>query len=1188
VGEVQLEALKLFHTVTSSGFDSDSDFLSKLCSEEIFIMLLENILECDEQISNENSNLENDNVSKPTVKKDTSKQIIQTLVFKTGICLQSGEDFELLLALLGSRKEKLTYISTILHQAVKEIHSTRDNLLSLSFAQMRIRSQTEGLGLDADELFKSLLDPDFNEEMVTGFIPKEVSETYFSPLILTLTNNITEGSDFVELFLKLIAFLFEDVDIFCSLLEDLDANFTTNFKKWVKAPFVEVSDDLVPVKESWILLKIESCRLLHLSCKNVEHCARLSELVQSPSPSLQTGLVRSLLARKGLTEEFSPFGSNCSSMVAVKLLKLAKPLGVFCESIKNKFLSQIKYFLVNSKQVPNADGLLVTECFHHLQFNFDDLYTLFNELVGYSVSDFLSSGSEELHIPRIILSGACHAMSTLDSKQLEDDRFQPLLERLSCLIEVLLDACTDLGDMAKSLKNILAVRPDLCEKSISENLVHVCLNKENCGEFGVEYILLASTLITTSKKHLDAFKSWVLEDKTRVSERLWPLLPKVFENPGFQNEKKFITILLKNVIVQIQNLLSNPKEGDYDLLIDITRHLCTFSKSEKQLELWTKCVADISDNIEECLDLFPSLLRIKYLILSTIHKISGGLDGRLMKEAFLPLMHQIGLGLKSSTESETMLVIDLCNAASECKDLIENKAFVKEIGKNSTVWEKFYRNVLKYSLKIETSNKVASLQLLSSVCGFLMAGGKLSNPDTIVDMVQSHSQYLTILLGPPSNLKTNLLELLLTLVPSSCRLEQVPLMLSGYTATLHPSDRALLSLLHQYEVQGLDLAQYQPFMFGPPALTHYSPTGGWKTPKASELLKLLNSEQMCQTSINFPLFLPLDPMEEIQDDGSLSSEQYDPRFLLPFLSHLLDSNCNIFMDKHMRLVDGGALSFAIAAISSAVYGVRAAGYHLLQSIYRSLSSAKLAKEKKVWLHLIMLIKQGLATSPRWSTDRKCVRLPSLLTVFLIKTVNVLLDPEDPLYRPVCRSILAKPALDLSAIPEFSRLLNSADASNSKAEQRWLLDLVKAGVKDNIDYDLVKRNYATKILMALWGSCLLDRAGHLLVLDVITNCVRTNYGCLDLVTKQGLLPWLTVVVKNMNLDKAFVKKIVNIFDSILKTVREYDKRNEEQGQEKKKVEESINLELQVLFKSLQIFFKNKSDENQLKLLSEIFS
>ena len=51
-------------------------------------------------------------------------------------------------------------------------------------------------------------------------------------------------------------------------------------------------------------------------------------------------------------------------------------------------------------------------------------------------------------------------------------------------------------------------------------------------------------------------------------------------------------------------------------------------------------------------------------------------------------------------------------------------------------------------------------------------------------------------------------------------------------------------------------------------------------------------------------------------------------------------------------------------------------------------------------------------------------------------------------------------------PEFSRLLNSSDL-NSTAKQRWILEVVRDGIRDNLDYSLVSKSFVFQILESQW-------------------------------------------------------------------------------------------------------------------------
>jgi len=147
------------------------------------------------------------------------------------------------------------------------------------------------------------------------------------------------------------------------------------------------------------------------------------------------------------------------------------------------------------------------------------------------------------------------------------------------------------------------------------------------------------------------------------------------------------------------------------------------------------------------------------------------------------------------------------------------------------------------------------LNIMSEMCQFLMNGDKLPDAETICEMTTSHSSYLSIMTGPGSDIKNSVAELLLSLSPVSCHSDQIPILLSSYSATLHPSDRAVLTLLQRCETMaGVDMSPYQPLVWGTTALQHYnSNTNSWKQIKCSEILALLDSETMRRTCAKFPL-----------------------------------------------------------------------------------------------------------------------------------------------------------------------------------------------------------------------------------------------------------------------------------------------------------------------------------------------
>jgi hypothetical protein len=611
------------------------------------------------------------------------------------------------------------------------------------------------------------------------------------------------------------------------------------------------------------------------------------------------------------------------------------------------------------------------------------------------------------------------------------------------------------------------------------------------------------------------------------------LIPKLFGDEGVKHEKKFVTIVLKSVVKEVEVALKSKDEADdYSELLELVRYLCQFTRSEKQLELWIACLGPRPES-PEAANLPAGLLRLKWAVLGTVHREQGGQDGRLVREVFLPALSALAAALrppKDSAPHDTAVVEELSIAARDCKAVTDNKTFAKELGKALPTWEAFQRAALRHALKLGAAGE-STLALFTEVIAFLLGGGKLANAESVVEMVLSHSLYLPTLMGPSGGLKTAVVRLLLALGPAALRPEQVPLLLAAYTATLHPSDTALLALLRRHEAEGGALAQYQPLVWGPAAAKHYS-AAGWKAPLASEQLGLLDREKMRATGLRFPLHHALVGEEEVEEDVW---QLYDPGFLLPWLGHLCRE---VYLDKHMRLLDSGVLPLALSLTSSAAPCVRAAAYTLLHLLHTALSAAKLAQEKQVWLHLLSLVRNTMAGRPSGA------RLPCLLTAFLSLAVEVLLAPLHPLYRPVSRALLARPLLDPTTVPEFHRL----HASREPADRAWLLTLLTQGVRDNGDYRLLTKSNVPKLLLSRWGGCLADRSADRAVLEAVLAMVATNYGCVDLVTRHGLLPWLLVIAQQQAADREARGLVAAILQSVAGRLQAVDRRHEEAGEE----------------------------------------
>ena len=358
---------------------------------------------------------------------------------------------------------------------------------------------------------------------------------------------------------------------------------------------------------------------------------------------------------------------------------------------------------------------------------------------------------------------------------------------------------------------------------VSSNLVTVLLRSPS-----EDHMRLVEALITGDKKHYEAVKTWVQQQKLSLNHKIWPLVRIILTDSDIHVEKKFRTIVLRQVVQQVEAGGCSPE------LLAMVSLLAPGTKTEKQLSLWLRA-AEVKRETQ-----LAAHTEVHSRVLLTLQENKGSLDTRIMRECYLPLLDHIADSLKT----DLGCVLDLCHTAALCREKVENKIFLKEFLKQSdSLWPKFYRSVLKYSLRMSEPGaggeeaRAAALNLLADITEFLVNGEKLSDASLLVEMVSHHSGYLAVMTGPGSDLKTGLVSLLLALAPHSCSIDQVAVLLSSYTASLHPSDRALLTLLQRYEsLAGLDLAPFQPFIFGPPAVQHYSSAGqtAWKQAKVRQ------------------------------------------------------------------------------------------------------------------------------------------------------------------------------------------------------------------------------------------------------------------------------------------------------------------------------------------------------------------
>ena len=549
--------------------------------------------------------------------------------------------------------------------------------------------------------------------------------------------------------------------------------------------------------------------------------------------------------------------------------------------------------------------------------------------------------------------------------------------------------------------------------------------------------------------------------------------------------------------------------------------LCT-SVDERLIQLLEitceKCEQDLSGmlsnpaNVEDV-----KVLRSLLIIGKSGHKPQpSAICERILK----PGLGMAIKSLKKSDQDEGASIADLIIALAEVFAAEESCCLREYI--EDDLWTSFVKAVLKTCLKSSLDGTLRS-RYINGLAG--LARLRYSNEteedrvesSLIYNMIYGHSNFVPMVMDTVDahgEAKTSVLRLILMLTktePSACTANHIPVYLGAYHGTLSHADQAILGILCQYESRGGSLSQFKPLLWGQSALGHYSArqkagvgAALWKVPKTSEILALIESERMIRSAFDFPLRLELRPDASDGGDGADDDRtRYDPRFFLPLLCQMCSPG--VYIDRHLHLVECGALALVFASFSSRDKNMRSVGYVALARIYQQLEAAKLSAEKKVWLHLVDMVRNGVRASK--SAHIQTLRIPSLVTNFLSRICHVLRSPLDPMYKSISSFVLAKPALELFKVPEFLRLFQSREL-NHEEERRWILAVIRDGMRDEIDYSVAQKDFFIKMLLSFHDcTAMSDEGSRSLVRQIVGRAAGTRKAAYDLVRHQGLLGWL---------------------------------------------------------------------------------
>lgn len=171
-------------------------------------------------------------------------------------------------------------------------------------------------------------------------------------------------------------------------------------------------------------------------------------------------------------------------------------------------------------------------------------------------------------------------------------------------------------------------------------------------------------------------------------------------------------------------------------------------------------------------------------------------------------------------------------------------------------------------------------------------------------------------------------------------------------------------------------------------------------PEAGDVIALFDSDKLLRTAYNFPIALTFDSIESTD-----ASDDYDPRFLLPLLAHVLSSE---YILQCKKFTESGAVSLILAAMSSVCGQMRSFAWLAVSRFYDQMCSATNWPDRCLWLHLIECLRLGTVDQPQNPAQRQHPpKLSNIITLFMAKAAAVLRDPIHPMYRAINNFLAVK-------------------------------------------------------------------------------------------------------------------------------------------------------------------------------------
>jgi len=521
--------------------------------------------------------------------------------------------------------------------------------------------------------------------------------------------------------------------------------------------------------------------------------------------------------------------------------------------------------------------------------------------------------------------------------------------------------------------------------------------------------------------------------------------------------------------------------------------------------------------------------------------------------------------------------------------VFRNTLSTSHVSQLAKLINRFFKNITRYRF---SNSRI--LRLFRVVLLQVHAVEGVIPPHILYDLLLSDRDFLKIILFPSTpdhfsrdhnnihvshpglELKICLLQLLHTLLSLPSLLPRditsntnlISTLLAGYGATTSPADIETRKLLYLFEDDEGETGPYviahYSWMWGRAAhqnlvkLTSSSSSSSWRDVKVDQQTldssdswfyhnfetNLLDKGPSLNSNRKHPTARSHSPkmsdfLQQLGQKGSAlgdSKWRYDPDFILPLLTSLVIEFGGSL--DYRKLIQMGALSFIVMAMTSSDLDIRKKAYSVCSRIYQEIDNTVGVLTRTIpqqmyhfkarkQIRILLLVMRNAITE-------QFQRLPSLIGVFVSRSLKVLSDPIHHLYRELSRFLVKSPTLDIDDTPMFYELFNRSGINHCK-DREWILDIIMSGLTSQMDIDALEKRKILPIIMTFYDSEMANRFEKNYILAILNHIchVRDGLGYWQtLVNRYGILAWIEGILSSQGISFLRTGPILILLNNIV--------------------------------------------------------